>query len=52
MALTLDDYAAAPERGRAMDIVPDDGEIAAMDGALPFEEAPPHDDKDAPLPFA
>ena len=52
MALTLDDYAAAPERGRAVDIVPDDDETAAMNGTLPFEEAPPHDDKDAPLPFA
>lgn len=52
MALTLDDYAAAPERIRETDIMPGDDEIAAMNGAPVFEEAPPHGDEDAPLPFA
>ena len=60
MALTMDDYTAAPERGKAVDVNPDDDEIAAMDGAARFQEAPPHGDNDAPptgggkepLPFA
>ena len=36
-----------------MDVIPDDAEYAAMTGGdNPFEEAPPHEDGDAPLPFA
>lgn len=50
MALTSDDYAPAPERGKPVDVYPDASEAAAMDG-LTFEEAPPpHGDED--LPFA
>ena len=52
MALTLDDYTAAPERGRGVDVTPDDAEMDALNGTGAFEEAPPHDDGDAPLPFA
>ena len=52
MALTLDDYTAAPERGRAVDVNPDDAEMEALNGTGAFEEAPPHEDGDAPLPFA
>ena len=55
MAITLDDYTAAPVQsaGRAVDVTPDDAEVAAMNGDAPgFEEAPPHTDSDAPLPFA
>jgi hypothetical protein len=59
MAITLDDYtgsnstAAAgtsSRRGKAVIVTPTDEEAAAMDGD--FEEAPPHGDEDAPLPFA
>lgn len=53
MAVTLDDYTAAPvqQHGRPVDVTPDDAEMAAMNGTG-FEEAPPHDDGDAPpLPF-
>lgn len=50
MALTMDDYTAAPERGKPVDVYPDAAEIAAMDGTGPaFEEAPPT--KDGELPF-
>ena len=50
MAITMDDYAAAPVRqGKGVDVTPDDAEMAAMNGAA-FEEAPPHSDDD--LPFA
>ena len=52
MALTLDDYTAAPERGRGVDVTPDDAEMEALNGTGAFEEAPPHEDGDAPLPFA
>ena len=51
MAITADDYTSAPEKGRPVDLYPTDSEAAMMDGAA-FEEAPPHDDGDAPLPFA
>ena len=53
MAISLDDYtpAAAPARNGGVDVIPDDEETAAMDGSA-FEEAPPHGDEDAPLPFA
>lgn len=43
LAITLDDYTAAPDRGKAPDIYPDADEAA-------FEEAPPPSDDD--LPFA
>ena len=33
MALTMDDYTAAPERGKAVDVNPDDAEWEAMNGA-------------------
>lgn len=51
MAITLDDYTAAPaqQQGKPMDVTPDDAEMAAMNGTA-FEEAPPHGDED--LPFA
>ena len=50
MAITMDDYAAAPvQQGKGVDVTPDDAEMAAMNGAA-FEEAPPHSDDD--LPFA
>lgn len=50
MAITMDDYAAAPvQQGKGVDVTPDDAEMAAMNGAA-FEEAPPHTDDD--LPFA
>ena len=59
MSLTMDDYTAAPERGKAVDVNPDDAEWEAMNGGGDFQEAPPHDDGDAPpnggkepLPFA
>lgn len=55
MALTMDDYAAAPERGKPVDVSADDFD----DGAGDFQEAPPHGDNEAPptsgsepLPFA
>ena len=57
MALTMDDYTAAPERGKAVDVTPDDAEWEAMNGGGDFQEAPPHGDGDAPpsgkepLPF-
>lgn len=53
IAITLDDYTAAPaqQQGKPVDVTPDDAEVAAMNGDA-FEEAPPHDDGDAPLPFA
>lgn len=51
MAITADDYTSVPEKGRPVDLYPTDSEAAMMDGAA-FEEAPPHDDGDAPLPFA
>lgn len=50
MAITMDDYTAAPERGKPVDVNPDDAEYAAMTGDAPFQEAPPHGDED--LPFA
>jgi len=50
MAITMDDYTAAPERGKPVDVVPDDAEVAAMNGEANFQEAPPHGDED--LPFA
>ena len=43
LAITLDDYTAAPDRSKAPDIYPDADEAA-------FEEAPPPSDDD--LPFA
>ena len=52
MALTLNEYAPAPGQGagRAVDVTPDDAEIAAMDGTGPaFKEAPPT--KGGELPF-
>lgn len=49
MTISLDDY-ATPERGRPVDVFPDDAEAAAM-GETDFAEAPPHGDEDAPLPF-
>ena len=53
IAITLGDYTPAPERGKPVDIFPDDAEVAAMNGETPgFEEAPPYTDSDAPLPFA
>ena len=59
MALTMDDYTAAPERGKAVDVNPDDAEWEAMNGGGDFQDAPPHGDNDAPptgsgepLPFA
>jgi len=51
IAITADDYTSAPEKGRPVDLYPTDSEAAMMDGAV-LEEAPPHDDGDAPLPFA
>lgn len=55
MALTMDDYAPATTATRAdhggVDVIPDGRDVAAMDGAA-FQEAPPHDDGDDPLPFA
>lgn len=48
MAITLDDYTTAPERGKAVDVTPDAEEIAAMDGPAVFQDAPPHSDNDAP----
>lgn len=57
MAVTLDDYTgsanaagSASRRGKAVAVSPTDEEAAAMYGDV-FEEAPPHDDGDAPLPF-
>ncbi|MDE7243554.1 MAG: hypothetical protein K2O18_06205 [Oscillospiraceae bacterium] len=53
MAITLDDYtgtAAASPKGQTVDVYPTAEEAAAMGGVV-FEEAPPHDDGDAPLPF-
>jgi len=59
MALTMDDYTAAPERGKAVDVNPDDAEWEAMNGGGAFQDAPPHGDNEAPptgggepLPFA
>ena len=55
MTISLDDYTptAASTQGRPVDVIPDDAEYAAMTGGdNPFEEAPPHEDGDAPLPFA
>lgn len=49
MTISLDDY-ATPEQGRPVDVFPDDTEAAAMGGS-DFEEAPPHGDEGAPLPF-
>jgi len=43
MAVTLDDYTAAPDRKKTVDIYPEEAGPA-------FENAPPHDDDD--LPFA
>ena len=62
MAITLDDYAGSASstaatgsttrrRGKATVVTPTAEETAAMYGE-DFEEAPPHDDKNAPLPFA
>lgn len=52
MSITADDYTTVSGRGRpSADIYPTDEEAAAMYG-IDFEEAPPHDDRDAPLPFA
>jgi len=55
MAITLDDYTAAPaqQTGKPVDVTPDDAAVAAMNGEG-FEEAPLHDDSEAPpdLPFA
>lgn len=51
MAITAEDYAPSAPRGKAVDLYPSKAEAAAMDGCY-FEEAPPHDDGDAPLPFA
>ena len=51
MAITADDYAPTAPKGKAVDLYPSDAEAAEMDGTV-FEEAPPHDDGDAPLPFA
>lgn len=55
MALTMDDYTAAPERGKPVDVSADDFD----DGPYDFQEAPPHGDNEAPpsgseepLPFA
>ena len=55
MTISLDDYtpSAASAQGRPVDVTPDDAEYAAMTGGdNSFEEAPPHEDGDAPLPFA
>ncbi len=55
LTISLDEYTptAAPTQGRPVDVTPDDAEYAAMMGEdNPFEEAPPHGDGDAPLPFA
>ncbi len=51
MAITFDDYQAAPERGKPVDVTPDDAECAAMNGdaADGFQEAPPHSDEDLPF---
>lgn len=51
MAITLDDYTAAPDQqtGKPVDVYPDAEEAAAMDGVAPFEEAPPHDGGDLPF---
>jgi len=46
MALTMDDYTAAPERGKAVDVSADDFD----DEDTGFQEAPPHGDGDAPPP--
>ena len=55
MALTMDDYTAAPERGKAVDVSADDFD----DEDTGFQEAPPHGDNEVPptgsgepLPFA
>lgn len=57
MAITMDDYAAAPERGKPVDVSADDFDDG--DDPAPFQDAPPHGDHDAPptgggepLPFA
>lgn len=55
MTISLDEYTptTTPTQGRPVDVNPDDAEYAAMMGGdNPFEEAPPHGDGDAPLPFA
>lgn len=54
MTISLDDYTAADTSTRSggVDVTPDDAEMATMNGTGGFEEAPPHDDGDAPLPFA
>ncbi len=39
MAITVDEYAAAPERGKAVNVVPDDAEAAAMGGTVSQEDA-------------
>ncbi len=38
MAITLDDYTAAPERGKPVDAAPDDAEVGAMKGTNPPKE--------------
>ena len=44
MAITMDDYTAAPERGKPVDVTPDEAEWEAMNGGGDFQEAPPHGD--------
>lgn len=51
MAITADDYATAPERGKPVDVSADDWtDEAAAAPSADFQEAPPHTDED--LPFA
>lgn len=52
MALTLDDYTSAPERDQGAETIPNDSRTEAFNDATAFEDAPPHDDRDAPLPFS
>lgn len=50
LAITLDDYTAAPARSNSPDIYPSEAEAAAMEGVA-FEDAPPPP-SDNELPFA
>ncbi len=45
MAITMDDYTAAPERGKPVDVSADDFDDGPAAG---FQEAPPHSDGEAP----
>jgi len=47
--ITMDECAAAPTRGKPVDVYPDSAETALDEGGANFEEAPPITDEDVPF---